>query len=308
MKKRFYLLVLCGMVLASRGWAQETAQQDIREGNRYYNDHDYPDAISSLRSALELEPHNARAHQLLGNAYFAEGRKAEALAEYQLALTYQPDNPPLKAFVRSQQDAGTTAGGQGSSGDYTPRGSNDLDKPHAVFGVFGGTAFWGGIANQEEEFGETEVFNTGLGGGVYVGCQFDRHFSVALRFSEFNLPYQFSEGGSPITIPGAALSLQEWQLTTVCKYIMGSSGFRPYILVGLGTNFCLSTETEIGYNYEYATTAPLFQFGAGADLPLGREWDLYVQGEYDLGFFVPDNVDQSFSFFPITIGVQYNMY
>jgi hypothetical protein len=230
------------------------------------------------------------------------------MAEYQQALALQPDNPALKAYVQSQQPVEPeVAAPPPPNTPATALVNSDSNKTHAIFGVFGGPAFWGGIANAEEDEYEGQSFSTGIGAGVYVGCQFDDRFSVSLNVSQYTLPYKEVFDGEVLTEPGVSLSLQEWQLLTVCKYIMGSSGLRPYISVGMGANLTLSVESENGYSDNYATTAPLFQFGAGAIIPLSHEWDAFVEADYNLAFYVYDNEDENYSFFPINLGVQYNL-
>ncbi len=303
MIKKYVWVFMGALALVFPARAQESALAYLGQAKRLYQVKDYAGAEQALQAALGLDPQNATAHQLLGNVYFVQGRKAEAMAEYQLSLSLQPNNPGLRSFVQSQPPLPTPVAPPPPPAP--PRDSLDPDRPHAILGLFGGPAFWGGIANQEDEL-ETEDFSTGLGGGFFVGCQFDRHFSVALDLSVYNLPYTYVDDGIPQNAPGESTSLQEWQLLTVCRYLMGSGAVRPYISVGMGANLTLSTESEEGYSYTYATTVPLFRFGAGMAVPLGREWDLFAEVDYDWALYVTDNEDENFSFIPINLGLQYS--
>jgi len=46
----------------------------------------YDDAVKQLRTVLELDPHYARAHSILGMTYEKQGRIDEAIAEWETAV------------------------------------------------------------------------------------------------------------------------------------------------------------------------------------------------------------------------------
>jgi tetratricopeptide (TPR) repeat protein len=68
------------------------------------------EAARDFRAALSLEEFDSYAHFGLGDIYTAEGRKAEALSQYQAGLVKDPTNPRVLAVVQKlrQQIAGTT--------------------------------------------------------------------------------------------------------------------------------------------------------------------------------------------------------
>jgi Flp pilus assembly protein TadD len=68
------------------------------------------EAARDFRAALSLEGFDSYAHFGLGDIYTAEGRKAEALSQYQAGLVKDPTNPRALAAVQRlrQQSAGTT--------------------------------------------------------------------------------------------------------------------------------------------------------------------------------------------------------
>ncbi len=51
-----------------------------------------PDAVAHLEEAVRLAPEVARAHEFLGNALVAQGRKADAIAQYRRTLELEPRN------------------------------------------------------------------------------------------------------------------------------------------------------------------------------------------------------------------------
>jgi tetratricopeptide (TPR) repeat protein len=58
-------------------------------------------ALEKLTRMVELAPESARAHQVLGDAYFAEQRFEEAAAEYHAAVKLDPDKPDLHYLLGS---------------------------------------------------------------------------------------------------------------------------------------------------------------------------------------------------------------
>src|SRR5580658_2167415 len=86
MKKYFCPMVLGWMVLVSKAQGQETARQDAIQGYQFYLSKNYAYAEIYFRAAVRLDPRYASGYQALGNIYVFEGRKAEAVAEYQQAL------------------------------------------------------------------------------------------------------------------------------------------------------------------------------------------------------------------------------
>lgn len=56
-------------------------------------------ALQMLTKMVQLAPDSVRSHQVLGDAFFAEDRFAEALGEYQAAAKIQPRDPELHFLV-----------------------------------------------------------------------------------------------------------------------------------------------------------------------------------------------------------------
>ncbi len=53
----------------------------------YLNTKDYDASIAQSQESLKRDPQDALAHEILGEAFIAQGRKAEARAEWETALT-----------------------------------------------------------------------------------------------------------------------------------------------------------------------------------------------------------------------------
>jgi cytochrome c-type biogenesis protein CcmH/NrfG len=62
-------------------------------GNLYYDAQQYPNAIQFYRRALEVKPAEAAVRTDMGTAYWYMGNADLAIAEFDKALTFAPDNP-----------------------------------------------------------------------------------------------------------------------------------------------------------------------------------------------------------------------
>src|SRR5207237_2628012 len=56
----------------------------------YYKKGDYMKAVESLKAALEQDPHDNEAVQLLGLSYYLSGRPAEAIPQLEKVQTWYP--------------------------------------------------------------------------------------------------------------------------------------------------------------------------------------------------------------------------
>ncbi len=59
-------------------------------GTAYYKKGDYMKAVESLKAALEQDPHDNEAVQLLGLSYYLSGRPAEAIPQLEKVQTWYP--------------------------------------------------------------------------------------------------------------------------------------------------------------------------------------------------------------------------
>ena len=68
-------------------------------GAAYYKKGDYPNAIASLKKALEENPADAEAEQLLGLSYYLAERPAEAIPELEKVQTWYPSANVDAAYI-----------------------------------------------------------------------------------------------------------------------------------------------------------------------------------------------------------------
>lgn len=308
-------MLLSWLVLASKTFAQDDpAKVALLQGNQYYQAQNYVEAEKSLLSAIQLNANYPAAHQLLGNVYYAEGRKAEALAEYQKTLALQPDNASLKAFVDSQQSAMAAAPSAPATAaptaaptamatamPMTVETNSNLDKGHPIVGAYGG------LALPISGFTSSAYVTYGLGGGggIYAGAAFDRHFSVALKLADYNIPYtiagySYYYGFSKVTVAPVNDGIQQFEVMTSGRYAFLDSGVRPFVTIGMGAYIGLDT------GLQEASTAPMFEGGLGVTVPLSPQWDVFAEFDYDVVLNVSGGYDYSVSYMPINIGTQFN--
>lgn len=80
-------------------------------GGQFYNAKQYDQAINAFQKAVAVDPRNAEAYTLLGEAKFAQGQKAEAASDFQHAVQLgmtsgqKPDEALLKRAVSVAYEA-----------------------------------------------------------------------------------------------------------------------------------------------------------------------------------------------------------
>ena len=97
MRKWFWLIWLA--LVPTAGWA--TSPED------YYNagmdlltkQHDYEKAIQYFRAAIDQRPDYWQAYQFLGEAYYQNANRTEAVVAIQQSLRLHPDNKGLRQFL-----------------------------------------------------------------------------------------------------------------------------------------------------------------------------------------------------------------
>ena len=68
------------------------------------NQERYDEAIQKFQKQIELAPSNANAHDSLGDAYLATGRKEDAIKEFKIALSIDPDFEASKNKLDDLED------------------------------------------------------------------------------------------------------------------------------------------------------------------------------------------------------------
>lgn len=88
MKKTLILLLFVSQMI----WAQNAFEQ----GNKYYQEENYPAAISSFESIINSGKESAEVYFNLGNCYYKVHKVAPAVYNYEKALLLNPNDPEIK--------------------------------------------------------------------------------------------------------------------------------------------------------------------------------------------------------------------
>jgi hypothetical protein len=75
----------------------------VNRGNIFYELKRYPEAETSYRQAIQIYPHNLKAHINLGSLLSLTGRYDEAIAIYQKVLAIDPSNAYVKGILQKLQ-------------------------------------------------------------------------------------------------------------------------------------------------------------------------------------------------------------
>lgn len=97
-KKQFLFFLYILTIYASAEQEHTTYQQVSDLCNQAKNQilaHDYTEAISNLKRALDIDPKNIRAHFYLANALFCSQQYADALSYYQKTADFLPNNADI---------------------------------------------------------------------------------------------------------------------------------------------------------------------------------------------------------------------
>lgn len=83
-------------------------QKAVRISNSYYNDglnkanvRNLSGAIDSLRRSLKFYKYNTKARNLLGLVYYEIGEVVDALSEWVISTSYQPDDNPASRYLQA---------------------------------------------------------------------------------------------------------------------------------------------------------------------------------------------------------------
>src|SRR5687767_14890932 len=98
MRRIYYHFIRVG-IIALLPFSFCLSQKDyahLRNADKLYDDGRYPEAETSYRKALELNPKASSAYDL-ANSMFLQERIPEAITEYQNAIKAAEDQPEVKA-------------------------------------------------------------------------------------------------------------------------------------------------------------------------------------------------------------------
>ncbi len=79
------LLVVTGILFAS-------VEDQLREGRILFAKGYYRKALSVAEEVVEIDPHNAAAYHLMGDAWFKIGKKKPSLEAFLKAVQYDPED------------------------------------------------------------------------------------------------------------------------------------------------------------------------------------------------------------------------
>ena len=83
----------------------QTAASDLIQANHAYAAKDFTKAIAYYQKVAQADPGSASAYQGLGNCHYQLGEKAEALADYEKALGFNPNNSGLTQAIESLRNS-----------------------------------------------------------------------------------------------------------------------------------------------------------------------------------------------------------
>ncbi|HVZ79975.1 MAG TPA: tetratricopeptide repeat protein [bacterium] len=200
-----------------------TSADYYRAGLKLYNDRQYGQAETYLKAAIQVDPNNWEAEQVLGFCYYREGRTGEAKTVLQQSLDHHPDNPSLRKFVNSLGGTATNnstsaspavspviGGGNfglglvvGSPGDFGATGKYWLDNQNAFQGALkinGGT-----VAQFQYLWHDYDLVHPSSGAmPFYIGVGGDLAFgggTVAIAgCAPIGLTYLFQKTSIPIDL------------------------------------------------------------------------------------------------------------
>lgn len=120
-------------------WAQDDS---FSEGNNFYKEGKYQEAITSYEKLLKDNEHAATLYYNLGNAYFKKGALANAILNYERALRIQPSDKDIHTnlkFANMQIADKIQAPKRYFIGKWV---NNITEKLHSNVWAYWGIAFW----------------------------------------------------------------------------------------------------------------------------------------------------------------------
>ncbi len=199
-KNIFVLTLLCPFLAVSFAFSA-TSPEYYQAGLRFYNQKKYGEAVRYFKAAIQEDPSNWQAYQLLGYSYYAQGDASDAKAAMDESLSKHPDNPGLRSFKDRLGGSQTTFSPAGKQGGSPVIGGGN-------FGLgldFGGPGTWG--ATGKFWLDSTSAFQGALKlDGTVLQLQYLWHDYDLIHPSRGALPFYIGIGGDLAVGGGIAVA------------------------------------------------------------------------------------------------------
>ena len=292
MRKILWLALLClstSVLFADESGDYYKDALDLYRGNHFQA------AVQDLKLALQADPNNWKAHQLLGYCAFVLKDPQDTVIECQKSLELHKDNPRLDLFTQWLKAAKPGEMRAGDGGAYFEGREEkamppppDLDPSLKADGILESLTVPTPTPKHEPEPFRNFLFQLGpglefpaqnlvgsgqaaWGGELGLGYALDHHWSFWLTEGIYFFPLANSILGYPH--PSDA---ENFETTLSARYSFGEGPFQPYVGAGLGMYW------EGGFG----TTGPyhLLEASLGARLKLGGVLSAFVEGDTNFIF------------------------
>ncbi len=197
---------LLSVFISSSLWAA-TPQEYYQSGIKFYGQGQYDQAVTMFQEAVNENPQFWQAYQALGQAYYQEGKKNEALNAMNKSLSINPNNPQLREFVEKNNTI-ISNGAQTSSPTLgvKTKSPNDFDpekrKDHIFFKIYAGPNYSllgdvrDSIDNLNKQYSQGGVVREvaiGIMGGYEAGYMLDKESAIGVNlegYSQNDMEYQ----------------------------------------------------------------------------------------------------------------------
>src|ERR1700722_8139499 len=232
MKKIIRLLFAAFFVLIPAAVFAATADDDYTSGNQFYQQGQYDQAILSFQAAIQANPNDWQAYQVLGYCYYEQKKNLLALQVMDQSLQINPNNPKLQEFDNQVRAATPNAplalGSSTSVVTAAPPGSTASDLPRAgSFHLEGTIAYvYPGTQDLQDFYGGASVDGTQEAVELNLGGAFsftpNLQADLLLEFGG-KLPVDVADGDDD----------DQWNE----YYIGGAAGLNVLLPIADGMNF-----------------------------------------------------------------------
>ncbi len=288
-----------------------TSNDYYQAGLNFYQQKDYTKAIQYFKTAVQMDPNNWQAYQVLGSSYYQSGDTPNALSAFDQSLQIHPDNPGLKSYtdhLHAQNVAASTAptlatapplgsAPVSSVGTQTLYVAGDFTKPkwitlhvgvaYATLGDLPGaaTAFEKSYPSTASYTTSASVNNIGVLLGLEGGLALDPENAISASidgalfggYQDSGLSTtDLTQGGTDTLSPTMIAA----QLNYYHYFLMGNSR----LILGLGAGvYGTMLNVDSVANGQTLISGNLNGYGFGGTLNLG--WETILGGSFTLNIF-----------------------